>query len=276
MAFNNAVDASQSGFQSITSAGVWNGRTLVQGTGITITNADGTAGNPTISASGGFTPNATIQLVDDFIGVNAALISNYCWSSAGGSLFQFPATAGDSGHNGVLANIAFASTNTASLFLNETVGAVVPQMILGGGAIVLNWVFKIAILSVANPRFFVRCGFGDINGADQTNGVYFEYTDNVNSGNWQYKTANASTRTTSNSTIAADTSYHNFQININAAGTSCEFFIDGVSLGAAITTNIPTAVITPFVMVDGNVGNPVANTFLVDLFYFTQTLTTPR
>lgn len=52
MVFNNSIDANTSGFQSLTTAGVWNGRTLVAGSGISITNADGTAGNPTISSSG--------------------------------------------------------------------------------------------------------------------------------------------------------------------------------------------------------------------------------
>jgi len=52
MAFNNAVNASTSGFQSLSSSGQWNGRSLVAGSGISITNADGTAGNPTISYTG--------------------------------------------------------------------------------------------------------------------------------------------------------------------------------------------------------------------------------
>jgi len=52
MTFNNAVDATQTGFQSITAGGVWNGRTLTAGTGINITNGDGTAGSPTITNTG--------------------------------------------------------------------------------------------------------------------------------------------------------------------------------------------------------------------------------
>lgn len=51
MAFNNAVDATQTGFQSLTSAGVWQGRTLTAGTGISISNGDGIAGNPQISST---------------------------------------------------------------------------------------------------------------------------------------------------------------------------------------------------------------------------------
>lgn len=54
MAITNAVNASIQGFQSLnTTTGVWNGRTLTAGTGVTISNGDGTGGNPTISATGG-------------------------------------------------------------------------------------------------------------------------------------------------------------------------------------------------------------------------------
>lgn len=51
MAIGNAVNAAQTGFQSLTAGGVWNGRTLTAGGGVSITNGDGTAGNPTISST---------------------------------------------------------------------------------------------------------------------------------------------------------------------------------------------------------------------------------
>jgi hypothetical protein len=47
----NPVNANSTGFQSINSSGAWNGRTLIAGPGISITNADGIAGNPTISSN---------------------------------------------------------------------------------------------------------------------------------------------------------------------------------------------------------------------------------
>ncbi len=56
---NNPVNANTPGFQSITSGGIWNGRTLTAGSGVTITNGDGTAGNPVISASG--SSGSTVQ-----------------------------------------------------------------------------------------------------------------------------------------------------------------------------------------------------------------------
>ena len=51
MAIANAVNAQTAGVQCLTSAGVWNGRTITAGTGISVSNGDGVSGNPTISAT---------------------------------------------------------------------------------------------------------------------------------------------------------------------------------------------------------------------------------
>lgn len=96
--FNNAVNANQSGFQSLTSGGVWNGRTLTAGAGISISNADGTAGNPTISSTAtgaagyvlfmsntiGNPVDATVyyiaqaSLFNDYTGANNSVTRLYC------------------------------------------------------------------------------------------------------------------------------------------------------------------------------------------------------
>lgn len=91
MAFTNAVDATQSGFQSITSGGVWNGRTLTAGAGIAISNGDGTAGNPVISASGaGFAWQTTSINI-----ANLTKDNGYIAISPGGALtLGLPATGG--------------------------------------------------------------------------------------------------------------------------------------------------------------------------------------
>jgi len=90
MAFNNAVDANQTGFQSLNSSGVWNGRTLTAGANINITNGDGTAGDPTISVTGvtTFTWNTTSANV-----ANMSVNNGYFAVSPGGALtLGLPAT----------------------------------------------------------------------------------------------------------------------------------------------------------------------------------------
>ena len=49
----NAVDASQTGFQSLNApTGVWAGRTITGSAGVTVTNGTGVAGDPVISLTG--------------------------------------------------------------------------------------------------------------------------------------------------------------------------------------------------------------------------------
>lgn len=60
MALTNSINASSQGYQVLnTSTGAWNGRTFQAGTGITLTNADGTAGNTTLASSGTTTLTVT-------------------------------------------------------------------------------------------------------------------------------------------------------------------------------------------------------------------------
>jgi hypothetical protein len=108
--------------------------------------------------------------------------------------------------------------------------------------------------------------------------VYFKYSDNLNSGNWIGNTASASSRSTANSAIAAQTStFVNLGITIDAGATSVGFFINGVQIAnSPLAANIPTAAITPFINLIPTVGTTAAGSLLVDLFYMTQTLTTPR
>lgn len=53
MSLNNSIDAKVTGFQSLNTAnGDWEGRTLIGGTGVLITNGNGTTGDPVISVDG--------------------------------------------------------------------------------------------------------------------------------------------------------------------------------------------------------------------------------
>ncbi len=59
---SNDLNISETGFQSfIPATGVFHGRTLTAGIGVSISNGDGTAGNPTISLTGGRVAIGSIQ-----------------------------------------------------------------------------------------------------------------------------------------------------------------------------------------------------------------------
>lgn len=106
-------------------------------------------------------------------------------------------------------------------------------------------VFSTAVLLVTNlststERYSMEVGFMDSLTGAFTNGAYFSYTDNVNSGNWLCTCSNGTGSTSFDSTIAAATgTWFRLEIEVNAAGTSVVFKINGTTR-ATITTDIPT------------------------------------
>ena len=269
-----------------------NGILITSASGVPSILADGTTGQVLTATAGAppawasvpssFAPNATLQLVDDFtIYQNSTGIGQYYGSLSwqnNGILVWNAATATDSGHPGILAN---PSAGFSYLSLNsyqaEATASAVGVFVLGGGIITVNWVIKINTLSTGTNTYTFRCGLSDdATGVTPVNGVYFEYSSGLNSGNWNYNTAAASARTVTNSSTAVTTGWHNLQLVINAAASSISFSVDGSSLGTAVTTNIPTLGIAPFLNFIWVAGTVPASALFVDLFYLTEVLTTPR
>ncbi len=250
------------------------------GTSGNVLTSDGTNWSSVAPASSAATANSVLTLVDDFFSLGDSgttqLLGQQCWLTRSTNSW-LPRSVTNSTNPGQVANASFTS-NAAKLFLGSTTTATFrPCIILGGGAISINWVIQMATLSNATNRYIFRMGLGDTSNADQANGVYFEYSDNINSGNWVGKTAAASSRTPANSAVAADTNWHNFGITINAAATSCSFFIDGVQIAnSPLSATIPTLAVSPFVDMPFVAGTIAAASVNIDLFYFTQTLTTAR
>lgn len=193
----------------------------------------------------------------------------------------------DNAHPGLIAsptttltsgNRYFSARLGRSASQGPTVSFSLGTVILGGGSLSINWVAKINNLSTNTDSYLLY--FGLVGAGDYfstiTDGVFFKYSNNINSGNWTLNTMASSVSTTINTFSAADTSWHNFGITINAAASSVSFTMDGVSAGSAITTNIPTLPITPFFLQQWGAGTVPVNSLYVDLFYMTQTLTTPR
>lgn len=98
-------------------------------------------------------------------------------------------------------------------------------------------------LSDGTNRYRVHNGLvtsGTAPTGDPVDGIFFRYSDNVNSGNWQCVCRKDSTETVINTSTAATTAYTVLRFTVNAAATSVTFYINGTSVGTT-TTNIPNA-----------------------------------
>jgi hypothetical protein len=96
-----------------------------------------------------------------------------------------------------------------------------------------------AALSDATNEYFIHAGFIDSVISDSADGAFLKYTHGLNSGQWQFLTADTSSRTTGNSTVAmAVNTWYCLRVAMYPNGTA-EFYIDGVSLGRN-TANLPS------------------------------------
>ena len=109
-----------------------------------------------------------------------------------------------------------------------------------------TWLQTEANLSVALQRYTIRSGLFAITSPNIIDeGIGFEYVDSQNSGRWQAicgDAAGVETSVNTGITVAADT-WYKLEFEVNADGSSVEFFIDNVSV-ATVTTNIPSG--SPF------------------------------
>ena len=101
MTTNNSCDQNQAGYQSKTSGGVFNGRSIVAGnSSITVTNGDGTAGNTSIVAN---VPNGALAwTVVTGTTQAAAVASGYIANNAGTVTITLPATSAAGDQIGVM------------------------------------------------------------------------------------------------------------------------------------------------------------------------------
>ena len=105
-----------------------------------------------------------------------------------------------------------------------------------------TWIRTDSILSTALERYTLRNGLFSINLPNVILfGVGFEYQDDQNGGRWQaIADAAAETSVDTGVLVAADT-WYKMELEVNAAGTSVEYFIDNVSVATiAVAANIPS------------------------------------
>lgn len=147
----------------------------------------------------------------------------------------------------------------------------IESFLLGYGSYRLDFLVNLQTQAGAGAHFYLGLVEGDLDVAEPSDGLYFITEIGANSGNWSAKTANAGSRTTINTAISPTTTWQRMSIEINAAGTSANFYInDALLTGSPITTNFPTAGLTVKLSCNSN------TTAWIDLFTMKLVLTNAR
>ncbi len=236
--------------------------------------------NGTLPIWGG--PQKYVILTDDFC--TSAISSSLGWgnSIANTGVVSVNVGAGFtdlSTHPGqVLLSTGTVSAAGAALVRLSASGNDRGPFTAGGGTITAVWDVYIGALSNGTDTYTIYAGL--TSGADfvePNDGYYFIYSDAINSGNWQVKTAANGSRTTGNSSTAVTANtWYRLKIIVNAANTSVGFYVNDVLLAnGTITATMPTQRFGAAVDIVKSVGT-AARTVSVDLFTFYQELTTSR
>lgn len=221
----------------------------------------------------GFQPNAVVQIFDDFItnsGSTSPGIGQLGWALIGSGEHI---NTNSENNPGIY---AIKDNGVSGIVLSNTISTLTEgSFLLGGGQLVFNFNLKLTSLSTGINRYVVNIGMTDTTqaGIAPDNGIYFSYSDNVNSGNWVINCENGGVVSSTNTSNAADTGYHTYTFVVNADGTSVTFYIDNGVVGT-INTNIPSSVIQPIIYTVRSIGT--MPDIYADLFWLTQSLSNIR
>lgn len=245
----------------------------LQNSSITISTGAGLSGGGVVTLGGGITltapfqPNQLVYEFDDFLsqGTDPGIKLNW-----GNNTNRIGRASGVAGHDGIVKTDASGAPN----FLYMGGGGTAP-MILGSGTLSVNWVIRTPTLSAVANRYIMYIGIGDQNGsAEYSDGCYFLYSDNVNSGNWVLKTASGAVRTSQNTSTAVTTSWTNLGVVVDSTAANVTYFINGTQVGTAINTNIPTGAVCPAFGVVSTAGAEPG--IFLDIMYYVRSFTTAR
>jgi hypothetical protein len=183
--------------------------------------------------------------------------------------------------------VAFFQTNIiATNYINYCSSSGAAQLWFGGGAWNYEALININNLSTALERYRMIFGFGSvISNSSEADGVFITYDEGgtangtVASANWQCVTVANSVRTLTTSTTAVTASaWNKLRIEINAAGTSVTFYVNGTAI-ATHTTNIPLASNSRYVLMKTGLAKTIGITtrgFYCDYIGYENILTTAR
>jgi len=224
-----------------------------------------------------------VSFFTDFIG-NSATLDGLVNSLSGGTI-SATSISGVPQLTNQIGVHAYATGIVATNFAQHLSSGIV-SIYLGNG----SWIFETSInlsnLSDGTNRFRTIHGFGS-NSANtvETDGVFFTYDEGgtlngtAASPNWQCVTVANSVRTlTTTSTAVTASAWNKLRIEINAAGTSVTFYVNGTAI-ATHTTNIPLGSNSRYLNVKQGLYKATgltSRTMYVDYLGYENIQTTPR
>lgn len=160
------------------------------------------------------------------------------------------------------------------------------QLWFGNGVWNFETLINISALSTLLERYRLIFGFGSvISNGQETDGVFFTYDEGgtangtVASANWQCVTVANSVRTlTTTTTAVTAAAWNKLRIEVNAAGTSVTFYVNGTAI-ATHTTNIPLPSSSRYVHMKMQIAKQIGTTsraLYCDYVGYENILTTPR
>jgi hypothetical protein len=172
---------------------------------------------------------------DDFYNGNASLL----WTLTGSGSGTTAQISDVADHPGLIEQNTGALA-TAAQMMGLT--GPTPLFVSTSGIMEYRIMLNIVNLSDATDRYIFQTGISDaaITG-DVNNGVYFEYSDNINAGNWTLCAANGGVRTKVDSGVLVTAgTYYEISLQLNPAAPLATFYREGVALGS-VATNLPIA-----------------------------------
>ena len=136
--------------------------------------------------------------------------------------------------------LVIVGTGTTNNSTGKSIAYSSANMNIFAGGQTVEWRIRLLNLSTATIRYNFKAGTqNNAVVGDPTSGIYFQYTDNVNSGRWVGITRNASTSTPVNSTVTVvANTWYRLRYVANPTGTSVDFYVNDVFIGSS-SLNIP-------------------------------------
>lgn len=195
-------------------------------------------------------------------------------TTVGGSTGSTSRPTAVAGHPGILRlETGSNSAGSAGVLLGPDATSQTGPIVVGGGEITIDIMLRLSNDADGTDSFTVRAGLlSDAVGAP-TDGVYIANSATSNAIMLIARAAGVSTTTNLTGVTTAGSAWQHWRIVINAAGTSAEAFIDGVS-GGTVASGFPTVGATLGVSISKGAGSN-SRYVDVDAVAFTQSLTTP-